>query len=80
MKDFAELGASAERVVDAAEGLIQEHGYNGFSYDDARPSASKSPAFIIISRLRPNSSRSLRGAIPTDSANDLRRSTAEAGA
>ena len=24
----------AERVVDAAEGLVQQRGYNGFSYDD----------------------------------------------
>ncbi len=34
MKHFSELSASAERVVDAAETLIQHHGYNGFSYDD----------------------------------------------
>ena len=34
MKHFSELTASAERVVDAAQGLIQERGYNGFSYDD----------------------------------------------
>ncbi|MCH8622190.1 TetR/AcrR family transcriptional regulator [Undibacterium sp. TS12] len=34
MKHFSEISASAERVVDAAEGLIQERGYNGFSYDD----------------------------------------------
>ncbi len=34
MKHFSDISASAERVVDAAEGLIQERGYNGFSYDD----------------------------------------------
>lgn len=34
MKHFSEISSSAERVVDAAEGLIQQHGYNGFSYDD----------------------------------------------
>ncbi len=34
MKHFSEISPMAERVVDAAEGLIQQHGYNGFSYDD----------------------------------------------
>lgn len=34
MKHFSEISPSAERVVDAAEGLIQQRGYNGFSYDD----------------------------------------------
>lgn len=34
MKHFTDLSPSALRVVDAAEGLIQQHGYNGFSYDD----------------------------------------------
>lgn len=34
MKHFSEISPSAERVVDAAELLIQQHGYNGFSYDD----------------------------------------------
>jgi len=34
MKHFSELSAMAERVVDAAEGLVQQRGYNGFSYDD----------------------------------------------
>jgi len=34
MKHFSEISPTAERVVDAAEGLIQERGYNGFSYDD----------------------------------------------
>ena len=34
MTPFGEMSATAERVVDAAEGLIQQHGYNGFSYED----------------------------------------------
>ncbi|HEX5685148.1 MAG TPA: TetR/AcrR family transcriptional regulator [Ideonella sp.] len=34
MKHFSEISATAERVVDAAEGLVQERGYTGFSYDD----------------------------------------------
>ena len=34
MKHFSELSASAEKVLDAAEGLVQRFGYNGFSYDD----------------------------------------------
>ena len=34
MKHFSELSATAERVLDAAEGLVQQRGYNGFSYDD----------------------------------------------
>jgi AcrR family transcriptional regulator len=34
MKHFSEMSESALRVVDAAEGLIQQRGYNGFSYDD----------------------------------------------
>lgn len=34
MKHFSELSSTAERVVDAAEGLVQHRGYNGFSYDD----------------------------------------------
>jgi TetR/AcrR family transcriptional regulator, transcriptional repressor for nem operon len=34
MKHFSEITSSAERVVDAAEGLVQRFGYNGFSYDD----------------------------------------------
>ena len=34
MKHFSDISPMAERVVDAAEGLIQQHGYNGFSYDD----------------------------------------------
>ncbi|CAM2159108.1 TetR/AcrR family transcriptional regulator, transcriptional repressor for nem operon (plasmid) [Pararobbsia alpina] len=34
MRHFSEISPAAERVVDAAEGLIQQHGYNGFSYDD----------------------------------------------
>ena len=34
MKHFSEISESAERVVDAAEELVQRLGYNGFSYDD----------------------------------------------
>ncbi|MDZ7813327.1 MAG: TetR/AcrR family transcriptional regulator [Ideonella sp.] len=34
MKQFSDLSPSAERIVDAAEGLIQTLGYNGFSYED----------------------------------------------
>jgi TetR/AcrR family transcriptional repressor of nem operon len=34
MKHFSEISPTAERVVDAAEGLVQERGYTGFSYDD----------------------------------------------
>ncbi|MFM9881001.1 MAG: TetR/AcrR family transcriptional regulator [Burkholderiaceae bacterium] len=34
MKHFSETSPAAEKVVDAAEGLVQQHGYNGFSYDD----------------------------------------------
>ena len=31
MKHFSNITASAERVVDAAEALVQRFGYNGFS-------------------------------------------------
>lgn len=34
MKHFSEYVDSAERVMDAAQALIQQRGYNGFSYDD----------------------------------------------
>ena len=34
MKHFSEISPAAERVVDVAEDLLQQHGYNGFSYDD----------------------------------------------
>ncbi|WP_370663344.1 TetR/AcrR family transcriptional regulator [Massilia mucilaginosa] len=45
VKQFSELSASAERVVDAAQRLIQQHGYNGFSYDDiAREIDIKKPS------------------------------------
>jgi TetR/AcrR family transcriptional regulator, transcriptional repressor for nem operon len=45
MKHFSELTASAQRVVDAAEVLIQHAGYNGFSYDDvARQVGIKKPS------------------------------------
>lgn len=33
-KRFSEITPSAERVVDAAEKLVQQFGFNGFSYDD----------------------------------------------
>jgi TetR/AcrR family transcriptional regulator, transcriptional repressor for nem operon len=33
-KRFSDITPSAERVVDAAEGLVQQFGFNGFSYDD----------------------------------------------
>lgn len=45
MKHFSELSPAAERVVDAAEGLLQQQGYNGFSYDDvARLIGIKKPS------------------------------------
>ena len=34
MKHFSEISPMAERIIDAAQGLIQQQGYNGFSYDD----------------------------------------------
>lgn len=34
MKHFTELTPAAERVLDAAQTLVQRYGYNGFSYDD----------------------------------------------
>ena len=34
MKHFSELTPSAERIVDVAEVLIQELGFNGFSFED----------------------------------------------
>ncbi len=34
MKKLEELSAVAHRIVDVAEHLIQQKGYNGFSYDD----------------------------------------------
>jgi TetR/AcrR family transcriptional repressor of nem operon len=34
MKNFAELSPPAERIVDAAEELVQHMGFNGFSYED----------------------------------------------
>jgi TetR/AcrR family transcriptional repressor of nem operon len=45
MKHFSELSGAAERVVDVAEALIQQGGYNGFSYDDvARQVGIKKPS------------------------------------
>jgi TetR/AcrR family transcriptional repressor of nem operon len=44
MRHFSEISPAAERVLDAAEALIQSHGYNGFSYDDiARQIGIKKP-------------------------------------
>lgn len=34
MKQFTDLTPAAERIVDAAEDLVQTLGYNGFSYED----------------------------------------------
>lgn len=34
MKKIEELSPVAHRILDAAEQLIQQNGYNGFSYDD----------------------------------------------
>lgn len=34
MKHFSELTPSAERVLDAAQSLLQQRGYSGFSIDD----------------------------------------------
>ena len=45
LKPFSELSPSAERVLDAAQRLIQQFGYNGFSYDDiSREIAIKKPS------------------------------------
>lgn len=45
MKHFSEISPTAERVVNVAESLIQQHGYNGFSYDDvARLVGIKKPS------------------------------------
>lgn len=34
MKHFSELSPSAERIVNAAEDLVQQFGFNGFSFED----------------------------------------------
>jgi TetR/AcrR family transcriptional repressor of nem operon len=34
MKHFSDLSPTAERIVDIAERLIQQRGFNGFSYED----------------------------------------------
>lgn len=34
MKHFSDATPTAEKVLDAAEGLLQQRGYNGFSFDD----------------------------------------------
>lgn len=45
MNTSTELSPTAERIVDIAEGLIQQYGYNGFSYDDiARQVGIKKPS------------------------------------
>jgi TetR/AcrR family transcriptional regulator, transcriptional repressor for nem operon len=45
MHTIDELTPAAQRVVDVAEGLIQRHGINGFSYDDiARQIGIKKPS------------------------------------
>jgi TetR/AcrR family transcriptional regulator, transcriptional repressor for nem operon len=45
MRDLSDVSPMAERVLDAAEGLVQQHGYNGFSYDDvARLVGIKKPS------------------------------------
>ncbi len=45
MSASTELSPTAERIVDVAEGLIQQYGYNGFSYDDiARQVGIKKPS------------------------------------
>jgi TetR/AcrR family transcriptional regulator, transcriptional repressor for nem operon len=45
MRDLSAVSPMAERVLDAAEGLVQQHGYNGFSYDDvARLVGIKKPS------------------------------------
>jgi len=45
MPHFSELSPAALRLVDATEGLIQDRGYNGFSYEDVSGLAGiKKPA------------------------------------
>jgi TetR/AcrR family transcriptional regulator, transcriptional repressor for nem operon len=45
MKHFSEASPTAEKVLDAAEGLLQQRGYNGFSFDDvARLVGIKKPS------------------------------------
>ena len=34
MKHFSDATPTAEKVLDAAEGLLKQRGYNGFSFDD----------------------------------------------
>jgi len=34
MKHFSDISATGERILDAAQGLVQQRGYSGFSYDD----------------------------------------------
>lgn len=45
MKHFSEASPTAEKVLDAAEGLMQQRGYNGFSFDEiARLVGIKKPS------------------------------------
>jgi TetR/AcrR family transcriptional repressor of nem operon len=45
VRHFCEISQTAERIVDVTEGLVQQHGYNGFSYDDvARLIGIKKPS------------------------------------
>lgn len=45
MKHFAELTPAAERIVDSAELMLQQVGFNGFSYEDiARQVGIKKPS------------------------------------
>ncbi|MFM9433009.1 TetR/AcrR family transcriptional regulator, transcriptional repressor for nem operon [Janthinobacterium sp. CG_23.3] len=45
MRHFSDISATAQRLVDVAQALIQQHGYNGFSYDDiAREVGIKKPS------------------------------------
>jgi TetR/AcrR family transcriptional regulator, transcriptional repressor for nem operon len=45
MSNMSEFTPTAERILDFAEGLIQQYGYNGFSYDDiARLVGIKKPS------------------------------------
>jgi TetR/AcrR family transcriptional repressor of nem operon len=45
VRQFSEISQTAERVIDVTEGLVQQYGYNGFSYDDvARLVGIKKPS------------------------------------
>ena len=34
MRHFSDASPTAEKILDAAEGLLQQRGYNGYSFDD----------------------------------------------